>query len=102
MFEAQSTPEGIRLAGRLDAAAAGQAELHFDDLASTAEVDMAELDYISSAGLGVLLKCHKRLMAGGGGLRLVQVNPHIAEILHYSGFDMLFEVVPASPARPPV
>jgi anti-sigma B factor antagonist len=99
MFEVQKMATGLRLAGRLDAAAAPRAEAHFEGLRGSAEIDMAALEYISSAGLGVLLKSHKRLVAHGGGLRLVQVNPHIVEILHYSGFDMLFEVVPAaSPA----
>lgn len=95
MFEAQATDRGVRLAGRLDAAVAPEAEIHFERLTGTAEVDMSALEYISSAGLGVLLKSHKRLVVDGGGLRLVQVNPHIVEILHYSGFDMLFEVIPA-------
>lgn len=96
MFEVEPGSRGLRLVGRLDAAAAPGAEAHFEQLDGAAEVDMAALEYISSAGLGVLLKAHKRLVASGGGLRLVEVSPHIAEILHYSGFDMLFEVVPAA------
>ncbi|GAB3291583.1 STAS domain-containing protein [Parahaliea aestuarii] len=96
MFEVHPDSNGLRLAGRLDAAAAPLAEPHFEALSGAAEVDLANLEYISSAGLGVLLKAHKRLSAGGAGLRLVQVSPHIVEILHFSGFDMLFEVVPAS------
>ncbi|MBN7796445.1 STAS domain-containing protein [Parahaliea mediterranea] len=95
MLDVQLVDRGIRLAGRMDAATAPGAEVHFERLSGLADVDMSALEYISSAGLGVLLKSHKRLVAGGGGLRLVRVNPHIAEILHYSGFDMLFEVVPA-------
>ncbi len=55
-------------------------------------LDMGRLDYISSAGLGVLLKTQKRLMAGGGGLRLVNVSRHINDIFSYSGFDKLFEI----------
>jgi anti-sigma B factor antagonist len=53
---------------------------------------MTDLDYISSAGLGVLLSTHKRLMAGASGLQLVNVNPHIADIFRYSGFDRLFVI----------
>lgn len=100
MFEVWplNNDNGVRLVGRLDAASAPGAENHLEQLTGTADIDMAALEYISSAGLGVLLKSHKRLVADGGGLRLVQVNPHIAEILHYSGFDMLFEVIPAENA----
>jgi anti-sigma B factor antagonist len=53
---------------------------------------MSGLEYISSAGLGVLLRTHKRLMASGGKLRLVNVGNHIYDIFKYSGFDQLFEV----------
>lgn len=97
MFECRHAANGdVLLVGRLDAAQASNAEAVFDTLEAGVAVDLAALDYISSAGLGVLLKAHKRLAAAGSGLKLVQVNAHIQDILHYSGFDMLFEVVPAS------
>ena len=53
---------------------------------------MGELEYISSAGLGVLLRTHKRLMAEGHGVKLVGVGPHISDIFTYSGFDRLFDI----------
>ena len=46
-------------------------------------------------GLGVLLKTQKRLMGGGGRLRLVGLSPHLRDIFVYSGFDRLFEIAPA-------
>ena len=55
-------------------------------------LDMQGVTYISSAGLGVLLSTHKRLMAQERGLELVNVNPHINDIFRYSGFDKLFEI----------
>ena len=58
-------------------------------------LDLAALDYISSAGLGVLLKTQKRLMGGGGRLRLVGLSAHLRDIFVYSGFDRLFEIAPA-------
>jgi anti-sigma B factor antagonist len=59
-------------------------------------VDLAGLEYVSSAGLGVLLKTQKRVMASGRGLRLVNVNHHIHDIFRYAGFDRIFEVVKAA------
>jgi anti-anti-sigma factor len=94
MLDIHHEPGLLRLVGRLDAAQAANAEPLFDGIGSDTVVDMAQLEYISSAGLGLLLKTHKRLLGQGGGLKLVQVNPHIADILHYSGFDRLFEVIP--------
>ena len=40
-------------------------------------LDLSGLDYISSAGLGVLLKTQKRLMGTGGKLRLAGLKPHL-------------------------
>jgi len=56
------------------------------------EFDFAGLEYISSAGLGVLLRRHKRLVASGGRLRLINVNSHIYDIFRFSGFDQVFDV----------
>ena len=55
-------------------------------------LDCSRLEYISSAGLGVLLKTQKRLLASGGKIRLTGVSSHLNDILGYSGFDRIFEV----------
>jgi len=78
--------------GRLDAAQAPRAQEFLDAVAEECVLDLAKLEYISSAGLGVLLRTHKRLMSGGNGLKLVNVNSHINDIFMYSGFDRLFEI----------
>ena len=57
-------------------------------------LDCSGLDYISSAGLGVLLKTQKRLLASNGKLRLSGLKPHLHDIFTYSGFDQLFEIDP--------
>jgi len=53
---------------------------------------MGQLEYISSAGLGVLLKTHKKFLGQGQSLKLVNVNNHINDIFKYSGFDKLFDI----------
>ncbi len=93
MFEIDFNDSGnVAVKGRLDAAQAQTAQDFLDRVPGDCVVDMAELEYISSAGLGVLLKTHKRLMAMSGGLKLVNVNTHINDIFRYSGFDKLFEI----------
>ena len=93
MMEIEQGETGIvTIRGRLDAAKAPQAQEFLDGLPGPVVIDMAGLDYISSAGLGVLLRTHKRLMGDGYGLRLVNVNSHINDIFGYSGFDKLFEI----------
>lgn len=93
MFDINKNERGeIELKGRLDAAQAPVAQAFLDRIESGCVVDMGGLEYISSAGLGVLLRTHKRLMGGPAGLELVNVNAHINDIFCYSGFDKLFRI----------
>lgn len=95
MFEIAQKEDGtVTVAGRLDAAQANKAQEFLDQVAGPCAIDMGDLEYISSAGLGVLLRTHKRLMAAGQGLQLVNVSKHINDIFAYSGFDKLFEITP--------
>ena len=97
MFEIVITEAGIvHVEGRLDAAQAVKAQEFLDQVIGQCVLDLSKLEYISSAGLGVLLKTHKRLMGSGSGIKLVNVNHHIHDIFRYSGFDKLFEIVPAA------
>jgi anti-anti-sigma factor len=97
MFEIGMAEGGIvSVEGRLDAAQAVKAQAFLDDVDGQCVLDLSKLEYISSAGLGVLLKTHKRLMGSGSGIKLVNVNHHIHDIFRYSGFDKLFEIVPAT------
>lgn len=95
MFEIEFTSEDtVAVAGRLDAAQAVKAQTFLDQVAGQCVLDLAKLEYVSSAGLGVFLKTHKRLMGSGSGIKLINVNHHIHDIFRYSGFDKLFEIVP--------
>jgi anti-sigma B factor antagonist len=86
-------PDGaVVLNGRLDAAQAAAAQAFLDRTSGVVTLDCRALEYISSAGLGVLLKTHKRLMGASGKLRLTGVGPHLRDIFVYSGFDQLFEI----------
>ena len=60
-----TTGEGniLHLEGRLDASQAESAKVEFNKIQESTVVDFSGLDYISSAGLGVLLMTQKRLIA---------------------------------------
>ncbi|HEX3123115.1 MAG TPA: ATP-binding protein [Rhodanobacteraceae bacterium] len=93
MFEIGKGPDGtIVFSGRLDAAQCAKAEAFIDAAGVVQAFDFAGLEYISSAGLGVLLRTHKRLLASGARLRLINVNSHIFDIFRFSGFDQVFDV----------
>lgn len=97
MFDIGYGDDGvIALSGRLDAAQCDKAQQFLDGAGTAGVFDFRGLEYISSAGLGVLLKAHKRLLASGGRLRLVNVNKHIYDIFRFSGFDNVFDVERAS------
>lgn len=95
MFEISLAADGtVVVEGRLDAAQAVKAQEFLDKVENHCVLDLAKLEYVSSAGLGVMLKTHKRLMGSGSGIKLINVSHHIHDIFRYSGFDKLFEIVP--------
>ncbi len=97
MFEIRLGAQGeVVMTGRLDAAQCEKALQFLDGVAAPHVIELRALEYLSSAGLGVLLKTQKRVMAAGKGLRLMNVNRHIRDIFKYAGFDKIFEIVPAA------
>jgi len=90
-------PQGlVVIEGRLDAAQAATAQGFLDTVNGSTTLDCSALEYISSAGLGVLLKTQKRLKANAGQLRLTGVSRHVHDIFRYAGFDQIFEIAPAA------
>ena len=55
-------------------------------------IDFTAVDYISSAGLRVVLVLAKRLRGGGGALVLCQLNELIQEIFKMSGFNKIMAI----------
>ena len=93
MFEIETGPGGeILLSGRLDATQVEKAREVLLALEESRTVDFARLEYIASAGLGVLLATQKMLGSKGCSIRLVNLNTHIRDVLHFSGFDQIFEI----------
>jgi len=93
MFEIEFGNDGeIVCKGRLDAAQCEKAQDFMDTVADARTVDFSSLEYISSAGLGVLLKTQKRLAETGVGLKIINVNNHIHDVFRYSGFNSIFEI----------
>lgn len=87
----------VVISGRLDAAQSPAAQAFLDAVNGPFTLDCTRLEYISSAGLGVLLKTQKRLMASNAKLRLTGLSRHLRDIFQYSGFDRIFEIEPADP-----
>jgi anti-anti-sigma factor len=55
-------------------------------------IDFNQLNFISSAGLRVLLMTAKKLKSSGGKLGLSSLNEQISEVLTISGFTAIFSI----------
>ncbi|MDO4520783.1 MAG: STAS domain-containing protein [Erysipelotrichaceae bacterium] len=94
MLNIKSTKENetlsLALEGRLDTTTAGQLDEQLkNDLDSSVKnlvFDFKNLEYISSAGLRVLLSAQKK-MSGAGEMKVSHVNETIAEIFDITGFS---------------
>ncbi|MBQ4381177.1 MAG: STAS domain-containing protein [Oscillospiraceae bacterium] len=82
----------LSLEGRLDTTTAPGLEGRLrDDLEGVTElcIDMEKLEYISSAGLRVLLSAHKRMK---GNMTVTNVNEVIMEIFEVTGFSDILNI----------
>ncbi|WP_226971567.1 STAS domain-containing protein, partial [Vibrio navarrensis] len=55
-------------------------------------IDLRKVDYIDSAGLGMLLNMQKYLEQGDGMIRIVNILPQVRKILLISRFDKKFDI----------
>lgn len=82
------------LEGRLDTVTAPDLEKDLrDSLPDVSELvlDFDKLEYISSAGLRVLLSAQKT-MAKQGGMKVIHVNETIMEIFEVTGFSDILTI----------
>ena len=82
------------LTGRLDTVTAPELEKAFkESLAGVTDLtlDFENLEYISSAGLRVLLSAHK-IMSRQGKMRLINVNEVVQEVFDVTGFTDILTI----------
>ncbi len=84
------------LSGRLDASTSDRLEEQLlsviDGGASHVVVDLDKLEYISSAGLRVLLLAAKKLKQVDGKIVLSNLQAHIREVFDIAGFSAIFSI----------
>ena len=98
MLEIEKTIENgvlnVALEGRLDTTTAPRLEGELKETIDAAEkliLDFQKLEYISSAGLRVLLSAQK-IMAKKGGMVLRHVNGDIMEVFEVTGFADILDI----------
>ena len=90
----EGTTLEVALEGRLDGTTAPDLEEGLkDDLKEVTELilDFSNLEYISSAGLRVLLSFHK-IMNGKGTMKVVHPNEIVREVFEVTGFDDILNI----------
>lgn len=93
MFSIEVKPNReIVISGRLDASQTDKARAVLDTITDSAEVNFQGLEYISSAGLGVLFAAQKRLKQSGKGLKLTHLNGYVRDVFRLARFDLIFEI----------
>ncbi len=84
-----------RFEGSLDTTTAPAALAHLDELVdagnSNIVIDFSAVDFVSSAGLRVLLATAKK-MSSAGSLRLFGLNPEVKEVFDVSGFSTILAI----------
>jgi anti-anti-sigma factor len=88
----------VEMEGNLDTNTSVEAQEHINGLIDGGEtklmVDFAKVDFVSSAGLRVLLATAKRLGGSGGSLRICGLNEAVNEVFEISGFSTILDVFP--------
>jgi anti-anti-sigma factor len=86
----------VKIQGNLDTQTSpdAQAELErlVNDGARKVLFDFADLAYISSAGLRVLLATAKKLTSSQGEMRICNMNDVVKDVFDISGFSTIFNV----------
>ncbi len=96
--EEQGELRVLALSGRLDTETSADLELALQDLqaagASHFVIDLAQISYVSSAGLRVLLALAKQVDGGRGSLKLCALNDAVKQVFDVAGFSKLFAIFP--------
>jgi anti-sigma B factor antagonist len=96
--EKQGYLSTFKLQGRLDSNTSQAFEKRlFDAMSDGAKnviIDFKDLDYISSAGLRVILKATKALKREDGKILLCAMQDYVKEVFEIAGFDSFLPIVP--------
>ncbi len=86
----------IRCEGRLDAMTSPQLETAMNSWVDKKKnhilIDFSRIDYLSSAGMRLLLSMTKRLRSKQGKLALCSIHDDVMEIIRMAGFEQILNI----------
>ena len=86
----------LKVKGRLDTMTSPQLDKEVETNLKGTELltmDLSELDYVSSAGLRVLLSAHKSMKKQGGSMVVRGVNEEVQEVFTITGFSEILTIM---------
>jgi len=90
----ENPPQILRFSGRIDATTAPEMEESIfraiEGGSRAMIIDLEAVEYMSSAGLRVLLAGLKKMKSVDGEMRLSSLQPHVREVFEMTGFSRLF------------
>ena len=88
----QDESDVIHLKGMFVAGKSQTAEELLNGISESATLDFRDLKYISSSGLGILIKVQRRLDATGDKIKIINSSDHIRELFTVTRFDLIFDI----------
>ena len=82
----------IHLTGKMDSSAIAETKEVFDKIEEDVTIDMSNLDFICSAGLGIMVMTYTRLNGVGKNISLSNLNDHLKKVFKVSLLDTVFEI----------
>jgi anti-sigma B factor antagonist len=86
----------VKLAGRLDVEGSHEIDLKFTSLTASRQafviVDLSLVEFLSSLGLGTLVRSAKAQMSRQGRMVLLSPQPHVARVLQTTQVDQIVQV----------
>ena len=86
----------VQMVGRLDTTTAPDAEKILTDAAERFDglvLDMAQLEYVSSAGLRALKRAHIIVRRKGGTIQVKNVNKMVMDVFDITGFSGMLKFI---------
>jgi anti-sigma B factor antagonist len=98
-FQVEVTSEGpnavLRLKGELDVASSATLEDELQRVSGSSAVvlDLTDLEFIDSTGLGVLVKAHQRMRDEGDQLAVIEGTGQVKRLLELTGLDQQLTLI---------
>jgi len=91
-IEYQKNFQIVKIIGNFDASKTQEVKDKLGKIDETFTIDMSELNFICSAGIGVLVMTYKRLNERGEKVYLSDLNHYIKKVFEASRLDTIFDI----------